>query len=188
MSATVCGAGRHQFLAWLAREHGEHIAATLDADARGTGDGALDLRRDTARRQAVLQRRETVAVQRDVGVGESRVSVLPDHEDGLAMRHRAGADELHVGRQRDVAGKPLPGEVAGVVRAPDVGAAAGDAILAVRGVELQAAGLWRDAEIALQVEGIGCRLLCEGERGGAQKDDDSHCDISPVSVIRLRDG
>src|SRR5215472_8533992 len=66
------------------------------------------------------------------------------------MRHRARAFEANVGCESDVAGDALPDEMEGVLRGPDVGAAAGDAIFTSG--ELDGACLGRRSHIAAAFE------------------------------------
>ena len=63
-------------------------------------------------------------MQRRIGVGRIGFQALADHEGSLAMRYRAGADEVHVGSECNVSRHFLPGELEGIGRGPDVGAAA----------------------------------------------------------------
>ena len=51
---------------------------------------------------AELERRQPVAVQCDVGVGRAGREILAHHEDSLAVRHHAGAEEAHVGGKRHI--------------------------------------------------------------------------------------
>ena len=84
------------------------------------------------------------------------------------MRHRALADELHVGGKGHVAGHLFPGELKGVDRAPDVVAAAGDAVLGFGGVELDLPRLGRDSNVAAGFElpkGLGEADRRQGAEG-----------------------
>ena len=68
------------------------------------------------------------------------------------MRHRAGADEVYVGGECHVTGHLLPGELEGVGHGPDVGAAAGHAVLAAGGIELDLALLRSDTHVGTRLE------------------------------------
>src|SRR4051812_18257401 len=91
-------------------------------------------------------------MQGDIAVCGSRSQILPQHENGFAMRDRTGADEPYVSSDRDIAGETLPREVHGVLGPPDIRSAAGDAILARSGVVGQPACLRGYAEIAVRFE------------------------------------
>ncbi len=128
----------------------------------------LDLEGRAGRGGPVLQGGQAIPVERHIGIGGARVEALADHEGSLAMGHGALADELDVGGKCHVARHLLPGELEGVGRAPDVVAAAGDAVLAFGGIELHLPLLRRDANVATGFElpeGLGEADRRQGTEG-----------------------
>ena len=115
--------GVHHRLAELRHAHDEAPPFTLQLDDVGVIDGRLDRRRHAAGHIAVLQRGEALAVQHGVDVGRIGFEALADDHADLAVRIGAGADELHVRPDEEVAAHLAPRELELVARGPHVGAA-----------------------------------------------------------------
>ena len=102
-------------------------------------------------------------------IGRSRGA---DHQPRLAVRVPALAHETDRGREVDVAGHRLRGEVEGVGRAPDVAAAAGQAVLVPRAVEHGRARELHVADLGVVLESAECRradrleLRCAEQHAG----------------------
>ena len=128
--------GRMQIFISARDGHRDVFAALLDAQAPGRRDTGLNLIGACAFGFAILQRSQTVAVQRGVGVGGIGIETLTDDQASFAMRVAALADEADVRRERYVAGNFFPNEVKRVVGEPHVLAAAADGVTATSGVIL----------------------------------------------------
>ena len=89
-------------------------------------------------------------MERHVGIGGRRRQVLPDHEDRLSVRYRAGANKAHIGGDANVAGDPFPSEVKRVFSPPDVCAAPGHTVFAAGTVEFNRSCLRSNAEILMR--------------------------------------
>jgi hypothetical protein len=74
----------------------------------------LNLVRSLALSIAILQRSQSIAVQRYVGIHGIGVKILPQHQHGLAMLVAAAAEERNIGRQRNITGSLLPSELESV--------------------------------------------------------------------------
>jgi hypothetical protein len=150
------GSGSGELSAGLPGQHREVVSAPLDADSHRSAEVALGLllglQSRSGRGRPVLQRSQAIPVQRHIGVRGICIEALADHERSLTMRHGAGADEVYIGSECHVTGHFLPGELEGVGHRPDVGAAAGDPVLAASGIELHFALLRGDTHVGTRLE------------------------------------
>ena len=128
------------------------IALAFDAEASGALGRGTDFGGGTAFDSAVSEGGEAVAMDGDVGIDGVGVEILTEHEHGLAVGVDTGAEEADVGLEGDIAGGPAPEEVEGVLRAPDVGSAAGDVIFGGDGLIDGGAGFRGEPEVAVGVE------------------------------------
>ena len=140
-------------VAALGRQEQRDVPASLhDPHAPGADHVSLDLVGVRALGLADLQRREAIAMHRDVDVGRVGVERLAEDQARLAMGIGAAPDERDVGLESQVALDLLPGEVEGILRDPHVLAAARDDVLPRRLVKFRRAGMKHLANVAMPLE------------------------------------
>jgi hypothetical protein len=116
---------------------GEHVAVAFELHGGGRLDRGAHTGGRTARHAAELQLDQAVAVHRNVDVGRIGRESRTQHGAGLAVRLLPRALPGDVDAEDEIAGQLLPDEVKRIRGAPDVRAAAGDAVLPSRRVELR---------------------------------------------------
>ena len=118
---------------------------------------------------AGLQRGQSAAVQRHVGIGGIGLQALPDHEYGFAVRISACSEKGDIGSKCYIAGDLLPGEVQGVRGKPHVFAAAGDRVSPCGGIIFDGTGVQNDADIRVVPQTARTAALRPRGRGAARK-------------------
>lgn len=159
-------------------KEGELVAAAFEAKVERPFEGGFDFGGGAGLGGAVLEGGESIAVEGGVGIGGIGIEILADHEDGFAMRVDAFAEEADVGREDEVAGDSAGKKVEGVGGAPDVSAAAGDAVFAGGRVVGGRAGKGVQADVRMGIEEAG---LGQGGPGGAEREEAKHA----VSISRM---
>ncbi len=144
--------------------HREPPARALELEDLRALDIEVDLLGDGAPGLAELQCRDTVAVNARVHVGRFRVEARPHDQPHLAVRVRAGAQELRGGLNEEIALHLLPRELVLVMVGPHVGAGRGHEVLLGVPVEGGAARDCDPADVGMLVEyADGGRLVgCPG--------------------------
>ena len=156
--------GVHHRLAEPGDAHDEPSSFALQLEDVGALDGRLDRRRHAAGHLPVLQRGEAVAVQHGVDVGRIGLEALADDHPDLAVRVGAGADELHVRADEEIAAHLPPRELEFVARGPHVGAAGGQRVGLGAGVVGGGALDGRRPEIRRRFEVADGRSDCRRRR------------------------
>ena len=162
-----------QRLAVRAQEKRDGVAAFFKAQALGRADVESDVLRGVALVAPVLQRRFAVSVNCRVRIERVRIERLPEHEQRLAMRARSrtGLSQLHVGRQRHVAGNFLPDEMECVDVDPEICAGRAKGIDARCGIESRGTRRHDAADVGLALE--------DAERSGGRLRECEACSDKP---------
>jgi len=95
-------------------DDGDLIALAFEPETERAFGGGADLGGRAAFDGAVLERREAVAMDGDVGVDGVGIEILAEHEHCLPMSVATGADEADIGLEGDIAGDSTPEEMKGV--------------------------------------------------------------------------
>ena len=162
-----------QRLAVRAQEKRDRVAALFKPQPLGRADVEGNVLRGVALVAPVLQRRLSGAVNRCVRVERVCIERLPEHQQRLAMRARSrtGLSQLHVGRQRHVAGNFLPDEMECVDVDPEICAGRAKGIDARCGIESRGTRRHDAADVGLALE--------DAERSGGRLRECEACSDKP---------
>ncbi len=150
--------GADKGLAIARRRKNKHAAAALELQHIRVGHGQRQLLGGRSFGAPELQGGQSAAVLGGVGIRRVGLQAGTDHPTGLAMLHRALADERQAGAQNEISAGLAPGKMELVRAKPHVGARTGDGVgLSRRFIRGIAGQGWR-ADIAMilkDANGIG---------------------------------
>ena len=115
---------------------------------------------------AILKGGKANTVQRHVGISRVGVEALANHQYSLAVRISPLFRKGNVGRQGNVAGDFLPGELKGVGGKPHVLAAAAHQVGAVLRIKLNRAGMQNRTHVGMVLKDARRGLAGLSKGGG----------------------
>ena len=144
-----------KFTFFVRQPQGEVRAAFFNPQPRRRGNIGLYFVGGRALLLAILQRGQTAAVQRRVGVRRIPVKALADHEHRFAMLVHALAEKRDVRRQRRIAGHFLPHELESIAGKPHILATASNGVAALRSVVFHGPRVKNSANVSMAFERAG---------------------------------